>query len=295
MDKIGLKAYGKINLSLDVVRKREDGYHDVKMIMQTVQMYDYIQIFKSREKGIRLQTNLSFLPTNENNHIYKAAKMLMDEFGIDEGVDIKLDKFIPVAAGMGGGSSDAATVLVGMNKMFRLGLKKHELMKRGVEIGADVPYCVLRGTCLAEGIGEKITTLTPMPDCYVVVIKPGISVSTRTIYEKLDADKLTHHPDVDGMVQALKSRDLYAIAPKMENVLENVTISLYPVIQQIKDSLIADGAINAMMSGSGPTVFGLYEDKNIAERALQNIKKAGIAKQVFVTGMYNVYGKQVRK
>ena len=288
MDKIGLRAYGKINLALDVVRKREDGYHEVRMIMQTVKMYDYIQIRKSKENGIKVYTNLSFLPTDENNLVYKAAKLLLDEFNITQGIEIKLDKFIPVAAGMGGGSSDAATVMIGINKMFSLGLKKNELMERGVKIGADVPYCILRGTCLAEGIGEKLTTLKSMPNCYVVIIKPNISVSTKYVYENLRANELTYHPDIDGMIEAIGAGDLYATAAKLSNVLETVTIEAYPVIADIKESLIEDGALNALMSGSGPTVFGLFEDSDMAEKALQNVKSAGLGKQYFVTEMYNI-------
>ncbi len=288
MDKIGLKAYGKINLALDVVRKREDGYHEVRMIMQTVKMYDYIQIKKTKEKGIKIVTNLSFLPTNENNLVYKAAKLLMDEFGIDTGIEIKLDKFIPVAAGMAGGSSDAATVLVGINKMFSLGLKKHELMERGVKIGADVPYCVLRGTCLAEGIGEKLTTLKSVPNCYVVIIKPGVNVSTKFVYENLHANELEYHPDIDGMIRDISNQDLKGVAAKLSNVLETVTEEAYPEIKEIKESLIEDGAMNALMSGSGPTVFGLFEDRDVAEKALRNIKNKGLGKQVFVTEMFNI-------
>lgn len=288
MDKIGLKAYGKINLALDVVRKREDGYHEVRMIMQTVKMYDYIQIKKNSDKEIRVYTNLSFLPTDENNLVYKAAKLLLDEFNIEQGVDIKLDKFIPVAAGMGGGSSDAATVMIGINKMFELGLKKNELMERGVKIGADVPYCILRGTCLAEGIGEKLTTLKSMPNCYVVIVKPTVSVSTKYVYENLKANELTYHPDIDGMIEDIANGDLYGISDKLSNVLETVTIEAYPIIGEIKKSLIKDGAINALMSGSGPTVFGLFEDRDEAENALQNIKRAGLGKKYFVTEMYNI-------
>lgn len=292
MDKIGLKAFGKINLALDVVGKREDGYHEVKMIMQTVQMYDYLIISKNREKGIRIQTNLSFLPTNENNLVYRAAKILMDEFGIEEGIDIKLDKFIPVSAGMGGGSSDAATVLMGINKMFGLGLKKHQLMERGLQLGADVPYCVLRGTCLAQGIGEKITTLPPMPNCYVALVKPSVTVSTKNVYENLNLDNLDQHPDISGMIREIKQQNLRGIADKMENVLEIVTVVQYPVIEQIKESLKKDGAMNALMSGSGATVFGLFERREDVVKALKNIKQQRLARQLFITEMYNIYRKQ---
>lgn len=291
MDKIGLKAFGKINLALDVTGKRQDGYHEVKMVMQTVKMYDYIRISKKREKGISVQTNLSFLPVNENNLAYRGAKLLMDEFGIDCGVQIKLDKFIPVAAGMGGGSSDAAAVMMGINKMFGLGLKKRQLMQRGLQLGADVPYCLLRGTCLAEGIGEQLTTLAPMPDCYVAIMKPPISVSTRFVYENLHLDKLKHHPDIDGMIREIERQNLSGVALRLENVLETVTAEKYPVIEEIKSLLKRDGALNALMSGSGPTVFGLFEEKEKAENALHSVRAAGLAKQVFITQMHNIYRK----
>ena len=169
MDKLRLKALAKINLGLDVLRRREDGYHEVRMIMQTVGIYDQIELVRQKEPGIRVKTNLFYLPENENNLVYKAAKLLMDEFSIEDGVFIDLNKYIPVAAGMAGGSSDAASVLYGMNRMFQLGLSRRELMERGVSIGADVPYCILRGTALAEGIGEKLTALPPMPKCWVLV------------------------------------------------------------------------------------------------------------------------------
>lgn len=188
MKEIRLKALAKINLGLDVVKKREDGYHEVRMIMQTVKLYDQIEIHRTDKPGIRVRTNLLYLPVNENNLVYKAAKLLMDEFGIGKGVSVKLRKVIPVAAGMAGGSSDAAAVLVGLNRMFDLGLSKEELMIRGVKLGADVPYCVMRGTALAEGIGERLTRLAPMPKCYVVLAKPGIHVSTKFVYTHLKAE-----------------------------------------------------------------------------------------------------------
>ena len=206
MDEITLKALAKINLGLDVVRRREDGYHEVRMIMQTIHLYDLLEIQKIREPGIQIVSNLSFLPVNENNLVYKAAKLLMDEFQVQDGLLIRLKKFIPVAAGMAGGSSDAAAVLFGVNKMFRLGLTTEQLMERGVKIGADVPYCILRGTALSEGIGEVLTKLPPVPQCQVLVAKPGINVSTKFVYENLHANDLSPdaHPDIDGMIQAIK-------------------------------------------------------------------------------------------
>ena len=282
-----LRAYAKINLGLDVLRRREDGYHDVKMIMQTIQMYDMLEMEKSEKPGIHLTTNLSYIPVNENNLVYKAAKLLMDQYGIEEGITINLNKFIPVAAGMAGGSSDAAATLVGVNKMFQLGLTRQQLMELGVKIGADVTYCVMRGTALAEGIGEKLTVLPPMPPCYVLIRKPGISVSTKFVYTNLNLGPDTHHPDIDGMIQALEKRDLYGITDRMENVLEKVTIPEYPVIETIKNHMKAHGAVNAMMSGSGPTVFGIFDDKEKAEYACEKLKESMLAKQIFLTTVFN--------
>jgi len=287
-----LKAYGKINLGLDVLRQRKDGYHDVRMIMQTVRVFDRIDITRTREAGIRLQTNLYYLPVNENNLVYKAARLLMDEFHITDGVFIDLKKFIPVAAGMAGGSSDAAAVLFGINRMFYLGLSTAELMERGVKLGADVPYCILRGTALSEGIGEVLTPLPPVPQCQVLIAKPSISVSTRFVYENLHANQLLpeQHPDINGMIEAIKLRDLYKIAAKMGNVLENVTIKEYPVIDQIKEYMVQSGAIGAMMSGSGPTVFGLFTNPQAAQQAYEGLRygtASELAKQVYLTSFYN--------
>lgn len=289
---LSLKAYGKINLGLDVLRRREDGYHDVRMIMQTVGIFDRVDLVWKEEPGIQVETNLYYLPTNENNLVYKAAKLLMDEFQIQEGLLIRLRKFIPVAAGMAGGSSDAAAVLFGVNKMFRLGLTTEELMERGVKIGADVPYCILRGTALSEGIGEVLTSLPPVPQCQVLVAKPGINVSTKFVYENLHANDLRpeQHPDIDGMIRAIKAQDLQGIADKLGNVLETVTVKEYPVIQEIKDKMLEFGAIGSLMSGSGPTVFGLFTNPKAAQEAYEELRygeSSGLAKQVYLTNFYN--------
>lgn len=289
---LSLKAYGKINLGLDVLRRREDGYHDVRMIMQTVGIFDRVDLIWKEEPGIQVETNLYYLPTNENNLVYKAAKLLMDEFQVQEGLLIRLRKFIPVAAGMAGGSSDAAAVLFGVNKMFRLGLTTEELMQRGVKIGADVPYCILRGTALSEGIGEVLTSLPPVPQCQVLVAKPGINVSTKFVYENLHANDLRpeQHPDIDGMIRAIKAQDLQEIADKLGNVLETVTGKEYPVIQEIKDKMVEFGAIGSLMSGSGPTVFGLFTNPKAAQQAYEELRygeSSGLAKQVYLTNFYN--------
>lgn len=287
MDTITLKALAKINLGLDVIRRREDGYHEVKMIMQTIHLYDRLIITKSDTPGIRITSNLSFLPVDENNLIYKAGKLLMDEYGITKGVEVELTKRIPVAAGMAGGSTDAAAMLYGINQLFGLELKQSQLMERGVKIGADVPYCLMRGTALAEGIGEELTSLPPMVKCPVLIAKPAISVSTKFVYQKLKLDEHMVHPDIDGMVEAIKGKDLQEIASKMGNVLETVTIPEYPIIAEIKKHMLEHQAINAMMSGSGPTVFGLFADENTAQAAYEAMKESGLAKQVYLTTIYN--------
>ncbi len=287
MDKMELNALGKINLGLDVLGKRPNGYHDVRMVMQTIYLYDQISIEKKQTPGIELSTNLFYLPVNENNLAYRAASLLMEEFDLPGGVKISLTKHIPVAAGMAGGSSNAAAVLHGMNRMYDLGLSMEELMKRGVTLGADVPYCIMRGTVLAEGIGEILTPLPPMPKCQIVVAKPPVSVSTKQVYEKLDAHSSWTHPDIDGILAGLKKADLHKIASCMGNVLENVTIPEYPVIEKIKQSMKEAGALNAMMSGSGPTVFGIFEERSQAKKAAFQIKKARLAKQVYVTNVHN--------
>lgn len=284
---ISLKALAKINLGLDVVRRREDGYHEVRMIMQTIHLYDRLDIKRTKESGIQIQTNLSFLPVNENNLIYKAAKLLMDEFSITDGVSVKLDKRIPVAAGMAGGSTDAAAMLFGMNRLFSLGLTKRQLMERGVQIGADVPYCIMRGTALAEGIGEELSQLPPMVKCPVLIAKPSISVSTKFVYQNLKLDDATIHPDIDRLIDDIKAKNLYDIAAHMGNVLETVTIPNYPVIDEIKKHMLSHGAVGAMMSGSGPTVFGLFDDEATAKKAYKAMRSSHLARQVYLTSVYN--------
>ena len=282
-----LRALAKINLGLDVIGKREDGYHEVRMIMQTINMYDQLEIEKKDEPGISITTNLPFIPTDERNLVYKAAKLLMDEFDIQEGITVELQKFIPVAAGLAGGSSDAAAVLVGMNRIFNLGLKQNKLMELGLKIGADVPFCIMRGTALAEGIGEKLTALPPMPKCPVLIAKPAISVSTKTVYEGLKLYDGMEHPDIDGVMESIQQKDLKGVASHMGNILETVTIPMYPVIKDIKKLMMDNGALNAMMSGSGPTVFGLFPNENEIRRAYDALKQSGLAKNVYTSDIHN--------
>ena len=282
-----LKAMAKINLGLDVLGKREDGYHEVRMIMQTIRMYDILDIRKTKRPGIVLTTNLPFIPTDSRNLVYKAAQMLMDEFGIEEGLSIKLRKFIPVAAGMAGGSSDAAAAFVGVNRMFHLGLTEEQLMERAVKVGADVPYCIMRGTALAEGIGEKLTRLPQLPKCYILVGKPAVNVSTKLAYENLDLQNMGAHPDIDGMISDIENGDLYTMVSRMGNVFEPGIIGKYPVLQEIKDLMEAHGALKAMMSGSGPTVFGIFDDKNKMKAAARVLRSSHLAKTVFATEVFN--------
>lgn len=288
MDKLELKALGKINLGLDILGRRENGYHDVRMVMQTVYLYDRVIMEKMREPGIEIRTNLGFLPVNENNIAYKAADLMIREFDIREGMRITLEKHIPVAAGMAGGSSNAAAVLFGMNRMFSLGLSEEELKKRGVILGADVPYCIMRGTVLAEGIGEILTPLPAMPKCYVLIAKPPLSASTKTVYEKIDQEGISRHPDIDGILAGLDAGDLKKIAGSMGNVLEQVMLKKHPVLGQIKETMKEAGALNAMMSGSGPTVFGIYENRRTAKAAAEKLKHTGLVKQAYVTNVHNV-------
>ena len=287
MESIRLKARAKINLGLDVLRKREDGYHDVRMVMQTIGIYDRLIITRIPEEDIRIKSNLFFLPVNENNLIYKAAKLLKDSFGFAGGVEIDLNKFIPVSAGLAGGGADAASTLFGINRLFDLGLSTKDLMELGVSIGADVPYCVMRGTALAEGIGEKLTALPPLPRCWILIAKPPINVSTKLVYESLDMNGVDRHPDIDGLIDAIKRQDINGVCSLMGNVLENVTVPLYPVIESIKNDMMDNGAINAMMSGSGPTVFGIFPDEETILKCQAFLKKKGEARQVYITESFN--------
>ena len=282
MNEYRIKAYAKINLGLDVIGRLENGYHEVKMVMQTVGIYDVLE-FERTAGGIVITTDSGELPTDGNNLIYKAAKLMMENYHIKDGVKIHLEKHIPIAAGMAGGSTDAAATLKGMNRLFDLGCTLRDLMEMGVKIGADVPYCVMGGTALAEGIGEKLTPLAPAPDCYVLVAKPDINVSTKYVYEHLDAQEIVKHPDIDGMVEAIAEESLQGILDRMGNVLETVTVSAYPVIQTIKDRMKELGAINSLMSGSGPTVFGIFVEKDMARRAYEKLEEEQLAKQIFLT------------
>ena len=283
MEKLTKRAYAKINLGLDVLRRRPDGYHEVKMIMQTVDICDTLTFNVSTQPGINLNIDNNELPAGSDNLICRAAESLIAASGIEKGVEIFLEKRIPIAAGMAGGSADAAATLHGLNELFELGYSLEELQKIGVKLGADIPYCLMGGTALSEGIGEILTKLPTPPQCTLVIAKPDINVSTKFVYENLHADSLTYHPDIDGMIAAVNNKDLRGIADRLGNVLETVTIREYPIINEIKILMKDEGAQGALMSGSGPTVFGIFTDTKSAKNAAKQIAIEELANQVFVT------------
>ena len=286
MERIVRNAYAKINLGLDVLRRREDGYHEVKMIMQTIGLYDTLTFTRKEEPGIELKIDRAGLDTGKGNLICRAAEMLFAEAGISPGVEIFLEKRIPIAAGMAGGSTDAAAALLGLNDLLELGYPLERLQALSVKLGADSPYCLMGGTALAEGIGEVLTKLPAPPPCVLTVAKPDIDVSTKFVYENLHADTLAFHPDIDGMEAAIRNGSLSGITERMGNVLETVTVREYPVIDGIKELMKAAGAENALMSGSGPTVFGIFTEEETARKAAEQIKERGMAGQVFVTSFH---------
>ncbi len=287
MNRLELNAYAKVNLGLDVLRRREDGYHELRMIMQTVDLFDTLTLEKKEEAGIEMTCNIEGLPCDERNLVYKSAKLMFEEYKLPGGIRIRLEKRIPMAAGMAGGSTDAAAVFNGMNELYELGVTKERLCELGVKIGADVPYCIVGGTALSEGIGEVLTMLPNVPDCVVLIAKPDFDVSTKYVFENLHANSLTYHPDIDAMTEAIRAGDLQGIVKVMDNVLETVTETKYTEITEIKNVMKEHNAMRAMMSGSGPTVFGLYKSEEDAKGAAEEIKKRNLAKQIFVSSFYH--------
>lgn len=282
MDSIHIRAYAKINLGLDVLSRRADGYHEVRMIMQTVRLFDKLTVRKIRTNSISIKTNLNYLPTDENNLIYRAANLFFQSAGLKPQVHITLQKHIPVAAGMAGGSSDAAAVLTALNELFCTGMDLAALQEIGLHIGADVPYCLLQGTALSEGIGEILTPLPPAPQCYCLIVKPPASVSTKYVYENLCLDEITH-PDIDAQLGAIRTGSLKELCGALGNVLESVTLKKHPEISAIKAQMLSLGALGALMSGSGPTVFGLFEDRTAAEQAYYRFKIGEYGRQTYLT------------
>ncbi|MGL4730731.1 MAG: 4-(cytidine 5'-diphospho)-2-C-methyl-D-erythritol kinase [Clostridium sp.] len=266
-----IKAYGKINISLDVVGKRKDGYHMLRMIMQTVDIYDELS-FEKQKKDISISCNKRYLPVDENNLVYKAINLFRKKYNISSGVKVNIIKNIPVAAGMAGGSADAAATLRAMRDMFKKEVSDEELMELGLQIGADVPYCILGGTALCEGIGEVITKLKPFKDKILVVVKPNFGVSTKDVYKALDINKVHKHPETEKLIKAMENNNLKYVANNMKNILENVTIGKYTLIKTIKEDMVKEGALGAMMSGSGPTVFAFFDDMLKAQKCYDKLK-----------------------
>lgn len=284
MDKIIVKARAKINLSLDILGKREDGYHNVKMLMQTVELHDSVLISK-RDEGIKVKCNLQYVPTDNRNVVYKAAAFMIEEYKINSGIYINLKKNIPVSAGLGGGSADAAAVLEGINLLFELNLSKEQLMNIGSRFGSDIPYCLIGGTALAEGIGEKLTMLPSLPKSTVLICKPSTHISTSYVYSNFDLSKVRQHPDTEFLINAIKEGNIKALAGNMKNVLETVTAVERPIINDIKNVLIGNGAQGTVMSGSGTCVFGFFENRYKALQAANKLKR--FSKEIFVTSTYN--------
>lgn len=285
MKKIVKKAYAKVNLALDVLQKREDGYHDVRMIMQNISIFDVLTFEvneSANERKISLYVNKDGIPTDDKNLVYKAIRFMFDMYDINADIDVYLEKNIPVEAGMAGGSTDCAAAIHAVNELFDLKLDMKTLMDIGVKLGADVPYCILGHTALSEGIGEILTPVNSLSDCYILVVKPPVGVSTKMVYTNLRINELEHHPDIDGMILALNERDVEKVSAHMGNVLETVTARMYPEIERLKSIMKEQGALNAIMSGSGPTVFGIYTDEATANRAGEFIRRQNISDEIFV-------------
>lgn len=286
MNSINLKAYAKVNLALDIIGKRPDGYHDVSMIMQTIALHDKIKITINNENKINIKTNLYYLPSNSNNIVYKATELFFSQLNLKSGVNIDILKQIPVSAGLGGGSADAAATFIGLNKLFRQNLSTSELMALGVKIGADVPFCILKGTALSEGIGEILSPLNPMPDGYFVIVKPPISVSTKEVYENLNLHTNYTRPDIDLIIQHINNNNITRLASSMANILESVTESKHQIIKEIKEELLRHNALGSIMSGSGPSVFGVFENEQGAKNAFLKLKEKYHNFEIFISKPY---------
>lgn len=288
MKQITRKAYAKINLGLDVLGRRENGYHDVRMIMQTVGIYDELTFTIREDAEIRIvirqcSGQAQELPCDEHNLIFRAAKLVMEACHLSQGVTVELKKQIPIAAGMAGGSTDAAATILGLNELFKLHMKPDQMRKLAVQIGADVPYCLMGGTALAEGIGEILTAASPAPQCHLLVVKPQISVSTAFVYGKLDAEGLTWHPDIDRLMTCIRNGDVSGMAQAMGNVLETVTIPQHTIIRELKEEMKSLGASGALMSGSGPTVFGIFDTHRQLQNAYEKLRTREGVSQIFMT------------
>lgn len=275
-----IRAYAKVNISLDVVGKREDGYHLLRMIMQNIDLYDEI-IVEKQSRDITIECNKNYVPTDSRNLAYKAAVAFKERYNISEGLKIKIFKNIPVSAGLAGGSTDAAAVLKLMNKIFEVNAPKEELMELGLKLGADIPYCIQGGTALCEGVGEIITPLKSFKDKIIVLVKPSFGVSTKEVYKNFDMEKVKKHPETEVLIKAMAEDDLRYVAYNMRNLLENVTLKKHKVLISLKEEMNKYGAINSMMSGSGPTVFAFFDDMLKAQKCFEKMKEK--YNEVFLT------------
>ncbi len=273
MEKIVEYARAKINLTLDVTDRLENGYHEVDMIMHQIDLHDIVTISRNKLGKIRLQNSVRYLPTDMTNIAFKAAMIIRERYEISEGVDIYIEKNIPVSAGLAGGSTDAASVIKGMNKLFDLNMSIEEMLEIGLKIGADVPFCILGGCYRAMGIGEKLTALDSKLDSWLIISKPSIGVSTKDVYNALKVDEIINHPKTLEMKEAVEGGNVYGVIENLRNVLEDVTTEMYPVVNDVKSKMMEYGAMGEMMSGSGPTVFGFFKNKQKATKACENLKK----------------------
>ncbi len=287
MNTVQLRAPAKINLGLDVVKRLENGYHQVHMIMQTVGLFDTLTVTATEKPGITLTTNREDLPINEDNLVYKAAQLLLAKYPQQQGLSIHLEKNIPIAAGLAGGSSDAAACLKAVNEIFSLGLSREQLMDDGKTLGADIPYCILGGTAISQGIGEILTPLPPAPATYVLLVKPNASISTKYVYEHLNLTEDTHHPDISLLLKDLEEKNMPQFATHMENILETVTLPICREISIIKETLAQSPTMGALMSGSGPTVFGLFHTREEAEEGETLCQKLPFPVFTYVTEFVN--------
>lgn len=286
MDYVNIYANAKINLALDVIGERDDGYHELCTIMQTVALRDKLTIRKLYTNRIKLNSNVKWLPNDERNLAFGAAKALIDMFDIDYGVLIEIDKKIPICAGLGGGSANAAAALLGVRKLFNLPISINELMEIGLSLGADVPFCIMKGTALAEGIGEDLTPITPCPDVHIVIAKPPVSVSTKEVFRQFKQENVSKRPDINKMIKDIENGNIKSLAAGLVNVLESVTAKEFVVIERIKRIMLLNGSLGAVMSGSGPTVFGMFEDKHTAQKAMSQIRADLNVKEIFLTNIF---------
>lgn len=282
MGNIIIDSPAKINLSLDVIGKREDGYHLLEMIMQTISLYDKVKISKSSDMIITC--NAQGVPCDKSNIAYRAAELMKNRFNIEDNFKIEIEKNIPVAAGLAGGSTNGAAVIKGISELYSLNLSKDEMMDIGLKLGADVPFFFEGGTCLAEGIGEKLTKLSDI-SCPLVVAKPPIFVSTKYVYQNLKLDEIVVHPNTKRLIEYIKENNIRYLADSMVNVLESVTIKEYPIIQEIKNIMLEFGALGSMMSGSGPSVFGIFESVKDAQKCHNRLRD--YIKEVYVVSTIN--------